>query len=411
MSRRPKLVEIGVPIGTTSAANGPTPPSNQEDHSASFSRTRMEHDVPFCSTKKERQSSATASSLSRAAVADGIRYSASSSPHALSSQIQRPSTTTYKVVIGGESDGGFNNNTSPQAPSIYAHERMAHAPCHHYNSIEDHQHHGMEDEDDSFEAMMTEDHSERYQDGHPHHNKTIEHYRHHPRITRTHLEIGVPPPSSATYCPLPFHGVEKMTGVEDLRIPGPLIVMDGANVAYAYAQALQDNYGGATTKLQPHLQGLQVACDYFLQHEHPQEIRVVVVLPQPWLSRYRNPTATMSDDDQEPAAILSNLSGWLVAAPSRDDDDAYVLRIALREQQRRRPPHGPVYVLSNDWFRDAQARDAAVRSFLQSAGGERRISYTFGNLGRLDDHGDPVLDIVPNPRHSFIQWMEEQYQN
>jgi hypothetical protein len=360
MSRRPKLVEIGVPIGSALTA----PPRHREaDHSNTSSCSGTMMDSPCSSTPTEPDSRRiAASSLSRAAMADGIR----------AVPIQRP-PTTYKVVIGGEKRHSDDRTTSQPSSLIGVHRKTTHIPGHEHGGDED-----------SLDAMLMEEeeednyrHSERYSDQmilhHPNH--AMQQQQQHRWTTRTHLEIGAPPPPPC----LPG-GIEKMTGVQDLSIRGPLIVMDGANVAYAYAQALHHNNPGA--KLQPHWAGISVAVDYLRP-----ATRVVVVVPQPFLS--------LSSAQLRSGATL-------VAAPARDDDDAYVLRLALKE--RRPPPHGPVHVLSNDLFRDA--RDAAVRPFLQQDHG--RISYAFADLGRLDDHGDPVLDFVPNPRHPFIQWMEEQ---
>jgi hypothetical protein len=117
----------------------------------------------------------------------------------------------------------------------------------------------------------------------------------------------------------------------------------------------------------------------------------------------------------------------------KDDDDAYALTIAMRENSRaRRRQHGPAYVLSNDLFRDAQQRDAlqqrqywhvnsgttggstSLKEWLMHGDdpslGPGRISYSFADMGRMDDHGDRQLDIIPNPRHPLVAWIEQQQQ-
>mmetsp|Transcript_8499 Transcript_8499/g.17645 ORF Transcript_8499/g.17645 Transcript_8499/m.17645 type:complete len:129 (+) Transcript_8499:80-466(+) len=119
--------------------------------------------------------------------------------------------------------------------------------------------------------------------------------------------------------------------------------------------------------------------------------------------------------------ILSDLKerGLIVASPPTDDDDAYALTISRREEMRsRKPPRngeGPGFVLSNDLFRDAQERDASngtLKEWLTKGRnadiGPGRISYTFGDMGRMNDRGERVLDFVPNPRHPLIIWMESQ---
>jgi len=126
--------------------------------------------------------------------------------------------------------------------------------------------------------------------------------------------------------------------------------------------------------------------------------------------------------------------GLVVASPPTDDDDAYVLTIAQRENARRNlQPHGVAsgagYVLSNDLFRDAQARDTTgtLKQWLNEGlpsttgssnsghgalgiDGPGRISFAFGDMGRIDDHGEKELDFIPNPRHPLVAWIEQQMQ-
>ena len=210
--------------------------------------------------------------------------------------------------------------------------------------------------------------------------------------TQTHFEVG------ADYRP-----TERMQGVEDHSIPLPLVVLDGANVAYAYAHASQEHFHATTGKVEPDVRGLQVACAYF------HACRVRIVLPASYV---RNAPTDRYD-------ILTQLQteGKLVPSPPKDDDDAYCLTIAQRENRRAlqaRQGLGPAFVLSNDMFRDAQDRDASgqLKEWLEQGDrpetGPGRISYTFVDLGRKDDYGDPMFDIVPNPRHPLIAWVENQ---
>lgn len=256
----------------------------------------------------------------------------------------------------------------------------------------------------------------------------------------THIEIGAD-----------TRATEKMQGVEDHSVKAPLIVMDGANVAYAYANAMQELLPPSkhninsydyphhyhTSKLEPNVRGLRVAANYFADH-----FRILVVLPQSYYRR--KPPASMGNQasssrststsifipqqDDEQLSILEELhrQGQLVAAPPADDDDAYALSIARRENlraaQRSRLQSsnttavGPAYVLSNDLFRDAQERDGGDGSLRQWLVhgltpdlGPGRVSFAFCDLGRLDDHGDPELDIVPNPRHPLVTWLDAQH--
>ena len=139
--------------------------------------------------------------------------------------------------------------------------------------------------------------------------------------------------------------------------------------------------------------------------------------------------------------------GLLCAAPANDDDDSYSIMLARREDARaarrrgggqtsskssneeKKPKslleQGGGFVLSNDQFRDAQSRDriASAPSGLdewlegKKKGSSRlkdrihnipgRISYSFGDVGSMDQYGDPKYDLVPNPRHPLIEEIEQ----
>ena len=222
--------------------------------------------------------------------------------------------------------------------------------------------------------------------------------------------------------------IDRMEGVIDQSTKVPLVVLDGANVAYAYATAIvsmHQNYGSypASTsgtfgnnkgKVQPDLRGIQVAANYFLA----ANLRVLIVLPAPWFrSKPRTDdtnrgNAKMETEDLE---ILHDLKakGLLVESPPADDDDAYALTIAQREHSRsqQRNGEGTGYVLSNDMFRDAMSRDEIgnLREWLIQGPG--RISFTFADLGTMDDHGDRILDFLPNPRHPRVVWVERHHRS
>lgn len=214
-----------------------------------------------------------------------------------------------------------------------------------------------------------------------------------------------------------------MEGVEDHSIKPPLVVLDGANVAYAYGGAM---HGSISSTPVPDARGISVACQYFAK----AGLRVLVVLPASWFRNFKRPQTT---DDGELQQVVQELEqgGFLVPSPPTDDDDAYALTIAQRENARslRNPLHGPGYVLSNDLFRDAQNRDASgqLREWLNKGNpmkpegntsslskavqehnphGPGRISYTFCDMGAKDDYGDRMLDFVPNPRHPLVSWVE-----
>ena len=118
----------------------------------------------------------------------------------------------------------------------------------------------------------------------------------------------------------------------------------------------------------------------------------------------------------EQRAILNALQskGLIVSSPAADDDDAYALTIARREEGRslRRNGQGPGFILSNDMFRDAQARDSSgiLKHWLNvgrdETVGPGRISYSFADMGTWNFHGERELDFVPNPRHPLVVHIE-----
>jgi hypothetical protein len=111
----------------------------------------------------------------------------------------------------------------------------------------------------------------------------------------------------------------------------------------------------------------------------------------------------------EKVEILKNLKdqGLLVAAPPKDDDDAYVLSIAHRDRVRAKERgQESGYVLSNDMYRDAMARNPNMEQWLQREWG--RVSFAFCDLGSRNDYGQQELDFIPNPRHPMIMEIERQ---
>jgi len=99
--------------------------------------------------------------------------------------------------------------------------------------------------------------------------------------------------------------------------------------------------------------------------------------------------------------------GLLVAAPPRDDDDAYALTIGSREAHRARErEEGGGYVLSNDMFRDAMGRDERLSTWLKDENG--RVSFAFCDMGSTDTYGDRELDFIPNPRHPLVAEIESE---
>jgi hypothetical protein len=188
-----------------------------------------------------------------------------------------------------------------------------------------------------------------------------------------------------------------MEGFQDHSIKTPLVVVHGANCAYAYGAALHGSLSSSSVAAAsnrsnarpiPDARGIRVACRYF----EAAGIRVLVVLPA---SPYQMKPHTASSGD---------------AFMETDH-----LTIAIRENVRaasRPQQHGPGFVHSNDLFRDAQRRDdcGQLKEFLQNgnnaAHGLGRISFTFCDMGIMDDHCERELDFVPNPWHPLVSWIE-----
>mmetsp|Transcript_14045 Transcript_14045/g.20985 ORF Transcript_14045/g.20985 Transcript_14045/m.20985 type:complete len:400 (-) Transcript_14045:14-1213(-) len=274
---------------------------------------------------------------------------------------------------------------------------------------------------------------------------------------------------------------ERMEVDEVYLMKLPLVVLDGANVAYAYSQATggmpksslsSSMYGGqgchGKRQIEPNCLGIQIAVSYFIN----AGCRVQVVIPLYWMRKkpqqYSHHMGTDSIQlnsaygtitQQQQIEILQNLQaqGILCCSPPTDDDDAYCIAIARRidgkfretrsqiQSQHVSPKDdgrshfsntndltllGGAYIVSNDLYRDAMARDSSgnLRKWLEGSkyGGRshdhgnnlrgklsetvddlpRRISYSFCDLGSIDKYGDVQLDFVPNPRHALIGMIE-----
>ena len=220
--------------------------------------------------------------------------------------------------------------------------------------------------------------------------------------------------------------VTHMEGVE-AGPQVPLIVFDGANVAYAYSEAkatLYDDQGFYSSsslsssvngyKRQPDVEGINIAVNYFLG---TGQCRVMVVLPSYWLrakpSDSSRDNAKMQTPELDSLLELKN-NGLLCCAPPRDDDDAYIISIARRSDRKARAcGGGGSFILSNDMYRDAIERDnksSGLKEWLNGNNmnrqGPARISYTFCDLGTMNEFGSRILDFVPNPSHPFIQHLD-----
>jgi len=239
--------------------------------------------------------------------------------------------------------------------------------------------------------------------------------------TRTSYTVGATSQQNQSTSLLP----DKMEGVQDHGVKPALCVLDGANVAHHYAQARVgvNSVTNATQRPEPDVTGILVATEYF----QAVGLRVLIVLPQYWFRSKNQRTGSSSGQWSDALVkatqldILDSLlsKGLIVSSPPADDDDAYALTIARREEGRslRRQGQGPGFVVSNDFFRDAQARDTTgilmgwLKSGRHESIGPGRISYTFCDMGTMNDHGERILDFVPNPRHPLVIWSEGMLQH
>lgn len=223
----------------------------------------------------------------------------------------------------------------------------------------------------------------------------------------------------------------------------PLVVIDGANVAYDFAETMKPTL----QKREPDPKGIRIAIDYFLKNN----CRVVAVVPRSWYQLKPRPgdhyhlknrgsaesDAKMVTEEVEALRLLRS-QGLLVACPPGDDDDAYAIGLARREtdrvlEQQLHEDHDDEsmsmeegddesftvslpstvfggYVVSNDFYNDAIRRDdmskhhqneslalAARASTLKKWLSLHRISYSFANVGGNE------LEFIPNPRNVLIE--------
>lgn len=366
---RPRLVEEGVPIGSTlkegEGSSHNSDPGTMDHEPTSPNTGQPRPSLPCATVFSEQQQ--PQSSLLRAS---GGRVASSRKPN-------------HRIVIGGGGDAAAPTSDWRDHPKKNAAEQRVHpfpydAPQRHYST------HTPLPTPSVPSSSIIEPHHLPHSERSPYHSSSASptYQPNHPRPTRTHIEIGAD-----------TRETEKMQGVEDHSVKAPLVVLDGANVAYAYSQTVMEQ--------SPNVRGIRVAVDYFLQ----ADLRVLVVLPMSWMNRKPGSYHNNVVEQQE---ILQDLKvrGLLVAAPPTDDDDAYAIMIAQKETR------SPAYILSNDLFRDAQQRHSDLSDYLNNTNDNRgalgsgRISYAFCKFGRMDDHGDEELDIVPNPRHPLILWIE-----
>ncbi len=180
--------------------------------------------------------------------------------------------------------------------------------------------------------------------------------------------------------------------------------------------------------VEPDVRGIQIASTYFIN----AGCRVQIVIPTYWL-RLKPQNGTNKSDNAlmmtEQTEILQELhsQNLLLCSPPTDDDDAYAIAIARREDARSQMRMSSnadqsrlssnlktttdvmaisgAFILSNDLYRDAMKRDISgdlgrwLRGYsaTESRGNlPGRISYSFCDVGCME------LDFVANPRSVLI---------
>lgn len=237
-------------------------------------------------------------------------------------------------------------------------------------------------------------------------------------------------------------------------LTSPLVVIDGANIAYNYAESLNPSLSNQYHRIEPNPRGITIAIQYFIQHK----CRVQAVVPISWYKlkprpgdyacsagykgnlNQRDDAKMLTEEVEELRSLRQH--GFLVACPPSDDDDAYAIALARREEERFQKqklmlqddemmmdyeqgdtstysnlPTGG-YVVSNDFFHDAVRRDERQQKHfgerqsslsqqslsLKSWLNHHRISYSFANVGILSPSGGEVeLEFLPNPRNELIE--------
>jgi hypothetical protein len=306
-------------------------------------------------------------------------------------------------------------------------------------------------DDDSLDAMMMEE--DEHDDELFHHNPhQMQQQQHQHNSDILHLPPPTNPPPQIYHMPPPS--------------TSPLIVIDGANISYNYSESLNPSLTNHSQQpRQPNPRGITLAIQYFLKNN----CRVQAVVPISWYKLKPRPgdhsypggrtgrnlnqrqDALMVTDEVEELRQLRQ-HGFLVPCPPGDDDDAYILALARREEDRQLEhdrhanqqheyegmsvdednatarsglPMGG-FVLSNDFFKDAIQREHrqqqqyiqthdhfhqsslsihhtshpnSLKEWLKS----HRISYSFANVGVTSNVGGVELDFLPNPRNVLIE--------
>ena len=265
--------------------------------------------------------------------------------------------------------------------------------------------------------------------------------------------------NSGSFEPSQTHLRHHTPPIIDHNLPptSPLVVIDGANIAYNYAESLDpssslqvsSNNQSRFHKREPNPRGIRLAIEYFLN----RQCRVQAVVPTSWFRlrpRFKNEgDAKMVTDEVDELRSLRE-QGFLVACPPGDDDDSYAIALARREDDRKNNTaktthdegnfmmvddeddgHIPDsllggYLVSNDFFHDAVRREEQARkdhkqlystkgsslsgrqSSLRTWLNQKRISYSFANVGKMLQ-GQAEMEFLPNPRQCLVEYIEARH--
>jgi hypothetical protein len=264
-------------------------------------------------------------------------------------------------------------------------------------TVNDHRQNGVQnknDDEDSLDAMMTDGDEHDIFDTHHHQQQDQSHFSY--SQNQQHFQH-----TQSYQQPIHNEPVHTQPARQIYHMPAPstspLVVIDGANISYAYAESLNPslaNHSGQHQGREPNPRGITLAIQYFLKHQ----CRVQAVVPISWYKlkprqgdhfvsggkfngnlNHRDDAKMVTEEVEELRTLRQH--GFLVPCPPGDDDDAYALALARREEERLSEQHGTTqsssheevmmvdddttlsclpmggYVVSNDFFHDAVRRD------------------------------------------------------
>mmetsp|Transcript_26075 Transcript_26075/g.38587 ORF Transcript_26075/g.38587 Transcript_26075/m.38587 type:complete len:430 (+) Transcript_26075:102-1391(+) len=420
MSYRPRLVAAGKPVGISSIEDVDDFLNSEYEKAIANESDRHHHHHNRHHHHHKPQQSDRPSSLKAA--------SAASSTYATRTPSRRTDKLQTKFVIGGAGDQIAEKPLQNTRKLITKFEISEGSKSHSQYRKNSH---------DSCSSMM------EVEDGHNDNSHQFHPPQHSVPSTMHHQVCQHSHPQGMAAEREILHGDEtERMEIDDIHLQRlPLVIMDGANIAYAYAQAngttstsFNTTSSQRSSSIEPDMLGIKIAVSYFLK----AGCRVQVVVPQYFMRRKPRDGNNYSANALAPLPQLDILNSLkdqniLCCSPPTDDDDSYCIAIARRidakfcarrkgsSLQTHACTHwsisndltamGGAFILSNDLFRDAQNRDM-TGDLTRWLNGEddivlpKRLSYSFAELGSTNKYGDLQLDFVPNPRHPLVAMIE-----